>query len=99
MIVTNRTQFLADGDPVEELTLDGSRFDRISIRLSDDEMTVRASEVGTDTVVEVEFEKVPNKLFKPVVPSDGARRDVSDDIQDALASIGYAPVDHSVIDI
>jgi len=97
MLVTQQRQLLHDGDPIEELTVEGSRFDRVSIRLTDDSVVVRARQVGTDTIVEERFEKVPDKLFKPVTHVTKARRDVDDDIQDALASIGYATVDGEML--
>jgi len=100
MIITDRTQFLTDGNPVEELTVEGSRFDRISILVDDgtNQMVVRAREVGTGDVVEQPLRKVSGQLFKPVTPVETHRRDVDDDIQDALASIGYAPVDERMLD-
>jgi len=99
MIITDQAQFIKNGDPIEELTVDGSRFDRISIRLGDDEIVVRARHVNGGEVVEQTFETVDDKLFKPVVPTSIGRRDVDDDLQDALGSIGYAAVDGDVIDV
>lgn len=100
MNVTDRKQFLSEGNPVEELTVEGSRFDRISILVDDGSGTlvVRAREVGSEEFIEERFDRIADKLFKPVVHAEKARREVDDDIQDAVASIGYAPVDDTLVE-
>lgn len=82
----------SDGSPIESIQPTGSRFERIDIKRRDDTVIVRAQEGGTDTVIEFEAELI-EQLFRGVDVKGKRRRDVDDDIQDALQLVGYSIVD------
>jgi hypothetical protein len=82
----------SDGSPIESIKPTGSRFERIDIKRRNDTIVVRAKEGGTDNVVEFEMELI-EQLFRGVDVKGKRRRDVDDDIQDALQLVGYSIVD------
>lgn len=85
-----------DGQPIEQLSPQGSRYDTIAIKRGDNGVEVRAKEAGTDEVVEIETD-LSDQMYRGVTTSDGTRRrDIDDDILDALHQAGYAIIDPSV---
>lgn len=85
-------RFLDEGNPVEQLSLDHSRFDTVAVKNRDDVIVVRARE-RDGTTTEFEMDKA-GKLFKGVTPQDNnKRRDIDDDILDALFHAGFAVTD------
>lgn len=96
MKVTDTARFIDDsGNPVEEMDVAGSRFDRIAIKILDDGIHVRAHEEGTDEIIDFEA-SLTEQLFKGVqLPDEYSRRrrDVDNDLLDALHSAGYTLVD------
>ena len=77
-----------DGEPVERIYPKASRFEQIEVKAGENEVIVKAQEVGTEDITTVEFPMV-QKLFRGVIPEDGRRRDVDDDILDVLHLVGY----------
>lgn len=99
MKVTNPPQKLideSDGQPVEEINPDGSRFEKIAVKELDDGVEVRARERGTDEVTAFVAESTDELYGGVSVEGTDRRRDIDDDVQDALQLVGYTLVDESV---
>jgi len=86
------------GNPIEEMRVSGSRFDKIAIKRLDEGIEVRAHDEGRDAVIEFTA-NLAEELYKGVA-IDGVerRRDIDDDLQDALHAVGYALIDPDVRD-
>lgn len=94
MEVSETERFLdQDGQPIEELTLEGSRFDAVAVKRLDEGIEVRAIDEEHEYVVEFET-RLTETLFKGVQHPDNGpqRRDIDDDIQDAIHTVGYTLV-------
>jgi len=84
----------SSGNPVEVLRLDNNRFDQVEVKhdLDTDRLHVRAHDTVTDETVDESF-TLRDELYKGAEPDGKLRRDVNDDIQDVLLSVGYTAVD------
>jgi len=86
----------SDGNPIEEIEVLRSRFDRIAIKRTDGGVEVRAHDESVDAVVEFEAALTDERYKGVSIVGPQRRRDVDDDLQDALHAVGYALVDTDV---
>jgi hypothetical protein len=82
-----------DGQPIEEIEPEGSRFKSIAIKRLDDGIEVRALEHGTENVVEVTAELTEQRYRGVEVADDTS---VDDDLEDAMELFGYTLIDKAV---
>jgi hypothetical protein len=91
MKIEEQHKFVDDnGDWIDEIVLSNSRFDRMAIKRSKDDIVVRAK--GGDNTYQFDF-GVAEVVLQGVVPSGRRRRDIDDDIQDALLAAGFGVTD------
>ena len=98
MKVTNTPKRLVDkedGQAIEEVDPDGSRFESIAVKRHEDSIEVKAKEHGTEDVTEFRAE-LTDELFRGVTVEGIPRRQIDDDIQDVLTLLGYAFVDKTI---
>jgi len=87
-----------EGRPISELTTSNSRFDRIGIKQVEDGIEIRARDSETDHVEVIEMELL-EMTFQGLAAKDGTRRrDIPDDLQDALYAARYCLVDEPTLD-
>ncbi len=83
----------SDGAPIEQILPDGSRFDKIDVKRTDDKIEVRAHDEGADHTVEITA-SINEELYRGVTIDGPQRpRDVDEDIRDVLHLVGYTAVD------
>lgn len=83
----------SDDRPIREIEPVGSRFDAIAIKRLKDSIEVRARKHGTDNIIEFQAETI-DQLYRGVsIQGDVSRRDLDDDLEDALQLLGYTAVD------
>jgi hypothetical protein len=99
-VETHPERFLdkSDDRPIDEIIPSGSRFDTIAVKRLDDGVEVRAHDTTSDDVVTFTA-SITDQLFRGVsVDGPQRRRDIDDDLQDALALLGYAVSDPDIKD-
>lgn len=85
-----------DGNPIEQFKPQGSRYEVIEIKRTDDGVHIKTQEAGTDKVDEF-IASLTDQMYRGVSPDDGTRRrDIDDDVLDALHQAGYVTIDQSV---
>ena len=84
-----------DGQTVEEVDPDGSRFESIAVKRLEDSIEIKAKKHGTEDVTEFRAE-LTDELFRGVTVEGIPRRQIDDDIQDVLTLLGYAFVDKTI---
>ena len=84
-----------DGSPIESIEPEGSRFEQIDVKRTDDGVEVRAKEAGTGEVTEIQA-PLTEQMFRGVSADGDRPREIDDDIRDALSLVGYALVDDQI---
>ena len=83
----------SDGEPITEFEPGGSRYETIAIKESEGELLVRASDQISEETVEFSV-SLRSEMYRGVTVEDAdRRRDVPDDILDALHLVGFTAVD------
>lgn len=83
----------SDDQPIESIRPEGSRYARIDIKRLDDGVHVKAQE-HNGAVTELTADTT-DQMYCGVDISGKRRRDIDDDIQDALQLLGYCVVDRN----
>jgi len=78
----------SDGHPIERIRPSGSRYDIIAVKATDTEIVVKAHEGASDSTNSWRF-PLQEKLLQAAGIDDQRRRDIDDDIQDAVQLVGY----------
>lgn len=84
-----------DGEPITEVYPEGSRFDAMSVKQTDEGIEIRAHDQTSDEVIEVQAE-LTEELYRGVEVENTRRRDVTEDIQDLCQIVGYTLIDPAV---
>lgn len=95
MYVTNPPARLIDeedGHPIEQLTPHASRFGQIEIKKQNNALTIRAHDDSTNEILEFNGE-LTNQTLRGITITGGRRRDIDDDVLDALQLLGYTVID------
>jgi len=92
-------RFLVDGDPVTQLTVEDSRFERVAVRRLDDGIEVRAEDSERDEIIELQAQ-LTDKLYKGIELTDSGypsrRRHIEDDLHEIIQLVGYTLVEDDV---
>lgn len=81
-----------DGNYVEEIVLSRSRFSRMAIkRMPEKRKVLVRAEEGSNTY-QFEFD-VAEVVLQGISPRGRKRRDIDDDVQDALLAAGFSVTD------
>lgn len=84
-----------DGQPIKQLEPEGSRYEQIAIKRLDDGVEIRAKEVGVEEPITLQA-TLNDQMFRGVtLDDDTRRRDLDDDLLDALHLVGYCLIDES----
>lgn len=98
MIVNDPPQRFVDSNdnPIESIEPEGSRYEQIDIKKTDDEIEVRAKEAGTDRVTEFTA-TLTDQMFRGVELDDGRRpHELDEDFRAILQMVGYQVVDRHI---
>lgn len=83
-------------DPIEQIKPQGSRFEKIEVQQSEDKLTIMALESADNEVHEYEAPIVEKMLRGVRVRGTPRRRDMAEDLQDALELLGYTVLDTQI---
>lgn len=98
MQLTNKPERFIDdsSNAVTRIIPENSRYDLIEIKQRPDSVEMRVREAGTGRVDNYQFE-FTGKSYRGVKTADSrARRNIDDDVQDALHACGFTTIDDSV---
>lgn len=85
-----------DGNPIESIKPEGSRYEQIDIKKTDDEVVVKAKAAGTDEIAEFSA-TLTGQMFRGVKLDDGRRpRELDEDFRTVLQMVGYQVVDRQI---
>lgn len=98
MIVNDPPQRFVDSEdnPIESIEPEGSRYEQIDIKRTDDGIVVKAKEAGTDRITEFSA-TMTDQMFRGVELDDGRRpRELDEDFRAILKMVGYQVVDRQI---
>ncbi len=85
-----------DGQPIQQIRPASSMFDQVEVKGNGEALLVMARESATGNIVKMEAALSDKTLRGVFVESESRRRDVRDDLQDALELLGYTVLDQEV---
>lgn len=86
----------SDGKPIQKLEPKGSVYSQVEVKGADDRLIILAQDRASGEVEEIEARMVNKTLRGVRVLGTPRRRDVSNDMQDCLETLGYTVLDQEV---